>query len=94
MIKKIKPRILIPFNLVFQFIDKLWHSEDNIQYLDTFPPTFIVGPPRSGTLILYQLLCKHFQFGYINNFVANWPKAPLIASKFYKNFIRNHMILI
>ncbi len=86
MIQKIKPRILIPFNLVLQFIDKLWHDKYDVQYLDMFPPTFIVGPPRSGTTVLYQLLCKHLQFGYINNFVANWPKAPLTASIFYKKF--------
>ena len=86
MFKKIKTGILTPLNFIANPIEKLWFTDEDIKYLDMFPPVFIIGSPRSGTTVLYQLLCKHLQFGYINNFVSNWPKAPLTATKLYKSF--------
>ncbi len=83
MINKIKPKILTPLNFFFQPIERLWHNENDIDYLNKFPPTFIIGPPRSGTTVLYQLLCKHLYFGYVNNFVSNWPNCPITATKLY-----------
>jgi len=89
LIKKIKTGILTPLNVIAHPLEKLWSNEKDIKYLDMFPPIFIIGSPRSGTTVLYQLLCKHLQFGYINNFVSNWPKAPLTATKLYKRFSKN-----
>ena len=89
MVKKIKTGILTPLNVIAHPLEKLWSNEKDIKYLDMFPPIFIIGSPRSGTTVLYQLLCKHLQFGYINNFVSNWPKAPLTATKLYKHFSKN-----
>lgn len=37
------------------------------------PPIFIVGPPRSGTTLIYQLLVSGFHFAYINNLMAAFP---------------------
>jgi len=43
-------------------------------------PVFIIGPPRSGTTLAYQLLTACFSFGYITNSEAKRPYAPGIAS--------------
>ena len=89
MIKKIKTSILTLLNVIAHPLEKLWSDEKDIKYLGMFPPIFIIGSPRSGTTVLYQLLCKHLQFGYINNFVSNWPKAPVTATKLYERFSKN-----
>ena len=31
------------------------------------PPIFVVGPPRSGTTLLYQLVIESFDVGYLSN---------------------------
>ena len=89
LIQKIKTGILTPLNFLANPLEKLWFNEKDIDYLDLFPPIFIIGSPRSGTTVLYQLLCKHLKIGYINNFVSNWPKAPLTATKLYRRFSKN-----
>ncbi len=52
-------------------------SKDSIEY----PPVFIIGPPRSGTTLLYQLLCHRYNFRYFTNFTAWFYGAPIIAFK-------------
>ena len=89
MIHNLKSGIFRPLNVFARPIEKLWLNEKDIRYLDKFPPIFIIGSPRSGTTVLYQLLCKHLKFGYINNFVSYWPKAPLTATMLYKLFYKN-----
>lgn len=42
-----------------------------------FPALFIVGAPRSGTTLLYQVLAAGFEVGYFSNFLALFPKAPV-----------------
>lgn len=43
-------------------------------------PVFIIGPPRSGTTLAYQLLTACFDFGYITNFEARRPYIAGIAA--------------
>lgn len=45
----------------------------------TYPPLFIVGPPRSGTTLLYQLLVARYGFAYFSNFSAMFPHTPVLA---------------
>jgi LPS sulfotransferase NodH len=42
------------------------------------PPIFIVGAPRSGTTLLYQLLTYHFEFSYFSNFTSMFIKSPVL----------------
>ena len=44
------------------------------------PPVFIVGPPRSGTTLLYQLVSAHLDVAFINNFMARFWEAPAIGA--------------
>lgn len=43
-------------------------------------PVFIVGPPRSGTTLAYQLFTTCLDFAYITNMEAQRPFAPAIAA--------------
>lgn len=48
--------------------------------LPDIPPVFIVGPPRSGTTLLYQLMAASLDVGYINNFMARFWLAPVVGA--------------
>jgi LPS sulfotransferase NodH len=50
---------------------------------DTSRPIFIVGPPRSGSTLLSQVLASA-GFGYISNFVARFWRAPAAGVYFQK----------
>ncbi len=55
-----------------------------------FRPIFIVGPPRTGTTLLYQFLLRNYRLSYISNLMALAPRhmvkmvrlAPGIARNF------------
>ncbi len=53
------------------------HAED--EYLDLpedVPTLHIVGAPRSGTTLLYQLVASELRLGYVNNLIAAFWLAP------------------
>lgn len=43
-------------------------------------PIWIVGPPRSGTTLLYQALIHCYDFAYITNFTSRFYRAPVTAT--------------
>jgi len=44
------------------------------------PVLFIVGAPRSGTTLLYQLLARHLSVAYVSNEMARFWSAPLAGA--------------
>jgi len=44
------------------------------------PPLFIVGAPRSGTTLAYQLITEHIHCSFITNLVNNNSDIPLTMS--------------
>jgi hypothetical protein len=42
-------------------------------------PVFLVGPARSGTSLLYKVLCLHPETAYISNWVAKYPSMTRLA---------------
>lgn len=53
------------------------------------PIIFIIGAPRSGTTLVSQLLAHRGGFGYIDNFLARFWKAPSIALLMKQIFFKN-----
>lgn len=49
------------------------------------PPIFIVGSPRTGSTLLYQLLLSQFQMSYISNAMALMPMHMVKLAKLYPN---------
>jgi hypothetical protein len=45
------------------------------------PPIFVVGAPRSGSTLLYQLLTDRFDVGYLANGHAQQPGAPSLVER-------------
>jgi hypothetical protein len=46
---------------------------------DSQPVAFIVGAPRSGTTLLYQLIARHLAVGYVSNGVSRYWMAPVFG---------------
>ncbi|HAA51415.1 MAG TPA: hypothetical protein DCE43_16980 [Planctomycetaceae bacterium] len=53
------------------------HDQELVARPELFPTLHVVGPPRSGTTLLMQLLTAHLEVGYINNLIAAFWRAPL-----------------
>ncbi len=45
------------------------------------PPVFIVGAPRSGSTLLYQLLVVRFDVAYLSNLHCRLPGAPALVER-------------
>jgi len=44
------------------------------------PPLFIVGCGRSGTTIVYELLCEHPHVAWFSNYSERWPAFPQLEA--------------
>jgi hypothetical protein len=42
-----------------------------------YAPIFIVGPPRTGSTLLYQLLVRRYRFCYFSNLLNRFPRSPV-----------------
>ncbi len=42
-------------------------------------PVFLIGPPRAGTTLLYQVLVKAFRFNYVTNIHAHFLRTPVLG---------------
>lgn len=52
------------------------------------PAIFIVGGPRSGTTVTYQLLARHLPVTYTSNWTACFPHAPITAGRIVPRWIQ------
>lgn len=46
-----------------------------------YPPTFVLGAPRSGTTAVYLHVVNRFQMSYVPNIADTFPCAPLLAAR-------------
>src|SRR5690606_21792278 len=52
------------------------------------PPVFVVGPPRSGTTLVYQLLVRRFRVAYLSNLAHRLYETPAAATWLGRPFVR------
>lgn len=65
-----------------------YHEEEYDWTLpDTYPHMFIIGAPRSGTTLLYQILAAHLDIGYVNNLIASFWRSPLYGIQLSKKLL-------
>lgn len=48
------------------------------------PLILIVGPPRSGTTLMYQVLAHNWDVSYFTNRNAMFPRSPVMAAKLFE----------
>lgn len=53
-----------------------------------YPPIFIIGPPRSGTTLLYQLMVHCFHLTYISTIPNLFFTFPVLTSKITKPILK------
>ncbi|MDW8338385.1 MAG: sulfotransferase [Thermoleophilia bacterium] len=46
---------------------------------ESYPTLHVVGVPRSGTTLLYQVLAAGLEIGYVNHLVAAFWRAPVLG---------------
>lgn len=66
-------------HLLMQPCNYLLIKQYKKRYDRSMQPIFIIGSPRTGSTILYQLLTYRYQFSYIDNFIARWYRALLVG---------------
>lgn len=49
--------------------------------LEHRPPVFVLGPPRAGTTLLYQVICYGLKVGYISNIHCLGYGAPSLVHR-------------
>lgn len=51
-----------------------------------YRPVFMIGPPRSGSTLLYQLLARRYRCCYFSNLMMNFPLTPISIARMAKPF--------
>jgi len=49
------------------------------------PAVFIVGAPRSGTTLVYQVLAHVLHTSYFTNMTAMFPRSPITATRLFQS---------
>lgn len=61
--------------LALEAVERVLYPPSRMAHLQVEKPVFIIGMPRSGTTMLYNLLCTHEQAAYITNCMNVYPRA-------------------
>jgi len=54
------------------------------------PPVFVIGSPRSGTTLFFQVLTHSLRFSYISNLAHRLYRTPVVATHIGKHAILNY----
>ncbi|WP_322629727.1 sulfotransferase [Halothiobacillus sp.] len=82
LIRKLFRRAFLVSNHV---ITPLWESVflQDRPCEKAYPPIFLLGPPRSGSTVIMQVLTDAFKLGYLSNRHCAWFGAPVLAEKLF-----------
>ncbi len=64
---------------ILHYIDKVFAPSHKEQF--PFSPIFIVGAPRSGSTLLFQVLTDALDFGYLSNAHCRFFGSPALAER-------------
>lgn len=73
MTELFRPTALAIQNLFNQF-DPATRREKAALADERFAPIFVVGPPRSGSTLVYQALCRSLEVSYVSNLMSLLPR--------------------
>ncbi len=77
-IKNSVKKLIYSFHLSTRVLDQIFFSrKTSLMY----PPVFLVGAPRSGTTLFYQLLISAFKTAYFPNISNRFYMSPLTAAQ-------------
>ena len=76
----------------FNDFDGTWKLYVDREADGKLKPVFIIGPPRSGSTLFYQLLLSHFQLCYISNIVSGFPKYMLRISRLFPSLASGYRL--
>jgi hypothetical protein len=80
-------KIVMPHAWPLIAVDRLMAGVD--ASARSLPPIFVIGPPRTGTTILYQRLLTHFCFTYPSNVDSALFSVPSLAHACSRRFKDN-----
>lgn len=60
--------------------DRKGGGTGDADWLNEYPPVFVIGPPRSGTTLALQALLAQWRFAYIPNLAARLPQTLVVAT--------------
>lgn len=66
--------------LLLSPIEKILAIQIGNEGIRRYPPLFIIGPPRSGTTLLYKVLTEKFKFAFFSNFTAKFYRIPICGT--------------
>lgn len=52
------------------------------------PTVFVCGPARSGTTLVFQVLCRHLDVACPRNVTGLFPRSPITVSRIYRRLAR------
>jgi hypothetical protein len=80
-----------PLDLALSFLERArYHAADT----SSQPIIIVVGPPRSGTTVIYQSLLKALPVSYFNNLTSVFPMSPITASALAHRPFRNQELAL
>jgi hypothetical protein len=52
------------------------------------PAVFVCGPARSGTTLVFQVLCRYLDVCFPRNVTAIFPRSPIVVTGIYRRLAR------
>lgn len=77
--REVTTQLVKPFDYCLKPIERSLLTHE---YESQYPLLLIVGPPRSGTSLVHQVLASCLDVSYFTNFNAMFRRSPLAAAKY------------
>lgn len=74
--------LCIPVDMLLSLRER--HLVASAPVVPARPTVFICGPARSGTTLVYQVLCRHLDVARLQNVTALFPRSPIVVSRIYR----------